>query len=96
MDGAMHSAIVPSGASTGIYEACELRDGGLRCMGKGVNIGNRSLVAVKLFASLIFISLLAVENVVGIIAPLIIGKDVTKQAEIDEIMIQADGTPVSH
>jgi len=33
--GAMFSAIVPSGASTGIYEACELRDGGKRCMGKG-------------------------------------------------------------
>jgi enolase len=29
-------AIVPSGASTGIYEACELRDGGGRFMGKGV------------------------------------------------------------
>merc|ERR1712072_275843 len=29
-------AIVPSGASTGIYEACELRDGGSRFMGKGV------------------------------------------------------------
>jgi len=29
-------AIVPSGASTGMYEACELRDGGSRYMGKGV------------------------------------------------------------
>merc|ERR1711998_397687 len=29
-------AIVPSGASTGIYEACEVRDGGSRFMGKGV------------------------------------------------------------
>ena len=29
-------AIVPSGASTGMYEACELRDGGDRYMGKGV------------------------------------------------------------
>lgn len=29
-------AIVPSGASTGMYEACELRDGGARYMGKGV------------------------------------------------------------
>ena len=34
-------ASVPSGASTGAYEACELRDGGSRYMGKGV------LVAVK-------------------------------------------------
>merc|ERR1719379_851590 len=29
-------AIVPSGASTGIYEALELRDGGSRYRGKGV------------------------------------------------------------
>ena len=27
---------VPSGASTGSYEAVELRDGGKRCGGKGV------------------------------------------------------------
>lgn len=30
------TASVPSGASTGIYEAAELRDGGSRYMGKGV------------------------------------------------------------
>ena len=30
------TASVPSGASTGIYEAVELRDGGTRYMGKGV------------------------------------------------------------
>lgn len=35
------TASVPSGASTGIYEAVELRDGGSRYMGKGV------LTAVK-------------------------------------------------
>ena len=36
-DGAMGRAAVPSGASTGIYEACELRDGDKsRYMGKGV------------------------------------------------------------
>ena len=35
-DGIVHRASVPSGASTGIYEACELRDGGSRYMGKGV------------------------------------------------------------
>ena len=29
-------ASVPSGASTGAYEACELRDGGSRYLGKGV------------------------------------------------------------
>ncbi len=34
--GAKGTAIVPSGASTGAYEAHELRDGGKRYMGKGV------------------------------------------------------------
>ncbi|GAE33125.1 phosphopyruvate hydratase [Halalkalibacter akibai] len=34
--GAMGRALVPSGASTGEYEAVELRDGGERYMGKGV------------------------------------------------------------
>jgi enolase len=32
----MFRASVPSGASTGAYEACELRDGGSRFNGKGV------------------------------------------------------------
>ncbi|MGC9350652.1 MAG: phosphopyruvate hydratase, partial [Sulfurovum sp.] len=35
-DGSVASAIVPSGASTGKREALELRDGGDRYMGKGV------------------------------------------------------------
>ena len=35
-DGVMGRAIVPSGASTGIYEACELRDGGEAYGGKAV------------------------------------------------------------
>ena len=37
-DGTQESAIVPSGASTGKREALELRDGGDRYMGKGVEI----------------------------------------------------------
>jgi len=40
-DGGLFRASVPSGASTGAYEACELRDGGARYAGKGV------LTAVK-------------------------------------------------
>ena len=36
-DGVVGRACVPSGASTGIYEACELRDGDKsRYLGKGV------------------------------------------------------------
>eukprot|EP00270_Netrium_digitus_P008399 TRINITY_DN250_c0_g1_i3.p1 TRINITY_DN250_c0_g1~~TRINITY_DN250_c0_g1_i3.p1 ORF type:complete len:472 (+),score=169.31 TRINITY_DN250_c0_g1_i3:80-1417(+) len=41
-DGAFYRAAVPSGASTGVYEALELRDGGKDYMGKGVSkaVGN--------------------------------------------------------
>ena len=35
-DGTVGRAIVPSGASTGIFEACELRDGGEEYLGKAV------------------------------------------------------------
>ncbi|MFM8205266.1 MAG: phosphopyruvate hydratase, partial [Actinomycetales bacterium] len=35
-DGSMGRAAVPSGASTGAFEAVELRDGGERYLGKGV------------------------------------------------------------
>lgn len=35
-DGTWYRAAVPSGASTGVYEALELRDGGKAYMGKGV------------------------------------------------------------
>lgn len=66
------TAAVPSGASTGIYEALELRDGGKDYMGKGV--------------------LTAVENVNKYLAPLVIGMDCTQQRDIDQKMIDADGT----
>src|SRR4029077_8609500 len=36
-NGVMGRATVPSGASTGIHEAAELRDGGKRFLGKGVS-----------------------------------------------------------
>jgi len=67
-------ASVPSGASTGENEACELRDDDKkRYGGKGV--------------------LKAVENVNRIIAPKLIGIDPARQAEIDRLMIELDGTP---
>ncbi|KAH7289037.1 hypothetical protein KP509_31G055000 [Ceratopteris richardii] len=37
VDGSCHRAAVPSGASTGVYEALELRDGGKDYLGKGVS-----------------------------------------------------------
>jgi enolase len=71
--GAMGRAIVPSGASTGEYEALELRDKDLsRYLGRGV--------------------LKAVENVNDVIAPEIIGYDVTNQLIIDNVMLKLDGT----
>ncbi|HEY4602121.1 MAG TPA: phosphopyruvate hydratase [Cerasibacillus sp.] len=71
--GAFGSALVPSGASTGEYEAVELRDGDKnRYLGKGV--------------------LQAVKNVNDVIAPELIGIDVTRQNIIDQLMIDLDGT----
>ena len=64
-------ASVPSGASTGIHEAHELRDGdSSRYGGKGV--------------------LTAVKNVREIIRPALIGRDVTDQSGIDQLMIDLD------
>merc|ERR1712194_358682 len=67
-------AAVPSGASTGIYEALELRDGDKgRLLGKGV--------------------LKAVSNVNNLIAPKLIGMDVTDQKKIDQAMVEViDGS----
>ncbi len=67
-----YRAAVPSGATTGVHEAHELRDGGKRYLGKGVQK--------------------AVKNVEKIIAPKLIGKDPTRQRDIDELMLQLDGT----
>ena len=71
--GASGRAAVPSGASTGIREALELRDGDKgRYLGKGVKQ--------------------AVENVMDILMPEIIGFDATDQAGLDAAMIAADDT----
>ncbi|MDD3362175.1 MAG: phosphopyruvate hydratase [Hespellia sp.] len=65
-------AAVPSGASTGKFEAVELRDGQKRYHGKGVQK--------------------AVDHVNNELAKEIIGCNVLDQGELDQIMIQADGT----
>ena len=73
-DGSSGRALVPSGASTGVHEALELRDGDKkRYGGKGVKK--------------------AVGNINTEIAELLSGMDATSQLEIDQAMIQADGTP---
>jgi enolase len=64
---------VPSGASTGEFEALELRDGDTkRFHGKGVQK--------------------AVGNVIRNFGPALIGKDASNQKEIDDLLINIDGT----
>ena len=71
-NGFLGRAAVPSGASTGEHEAVELRDGGSKYMGKGVQN--------------------AVKNVNSIISNKLIGKSVFEQKQLDELMIELDGT----
>jgi enolase len=72
--GAYGIAQVPSGASTGSFEAHELRDDDTsRYGGKGV--------------------LKAVENVIAEIQSELIGLDALNQSEIDQVMIDLDGSP---
>jgi enolase len=72
--GGFGRAAVPSGASTGAYEAVELRDEDpRRYLGKGVQK--------------------AVANVNDIIAPELIGYDALNQGEIDQLLLELDGTP---
>jgi len=73
--GIVGRASVPSGASTGEHEACELRDGDKKIYkGKGV--------------------LKAIHNVNKVIAPELINNfAVTDQNEVDNLMIELDGTP---
>lgn len=71
-DGSLGRAIVPSGASTGVHEALELRDGDETWQGKGVSK--------------------AIKNVNDVICPAIIGLDATAQTELDQRLIELDGT----
>ncbi len=73
-DGSFGRAAVPSGASTGAYEAVERRDGDKdQWLGKGVQG--------------------AVDAVNADIAEAVLGIDAEDQREIDQIMIELDGTP---
>ena len=71
-DGAMGRAAVPSGASTGAHEAHELRDGGRRYGGKGVE---KAVAAVN-----------------GEIFDALSGLDAEDQVDIDQTLIDLDGT----
>ncbi|RBY75069.1 phosphopyruvate hydratase [Geodermatophilus sp. TF02-6] len=72
-DGTLARAAVPSGASTGAFEAVELRDGGERYGGKGVRQ--------------------AVDNVLDVIGPELVGYDATEQRMVDQRLLDLDGTP---
>ncbi|WP_058233845.1 phosphopyruvate hydratase [Devriesea agamarum] len=73
-DYTMARAAVPSGASTGAFEAVEKRDGDKsRYLGKGVEE--------------------AVDAVGEIIEPKLLGLDIADQREIDQTLIELDGTP---
>ena len=73
-DGFVGRAAVPSGASTGSFEAVELRDGDKsNYLGKSVEK--------------------AVNNVNTEIRDLVVGMNVLNQAEIDNAMVELDGTP---
>jgi enolase len=67
-------AAVPSGASTGEFEALELRDTEVKnkYLGRGVKK--------------------VINNIHSIITPALIGKDCRNQEEIDDLMIELDGT----
>ena len=72
-DGRSVMTTVPSGTSTGKYEAKELRDNDSnRMVGKGV--------------------LKAVENINTILGPQLVGDDPTNQTDLDQKMVNLDGT----
>ncbi|PKP00852.1 MAG: phosphopyruvate hydratase [Bacteroidetes bacterium HGW-Bacteroidetes-9] len=73
-NGIMGRAAVPSGASTGVHEAVELRDGD-----KDYYLGKSVLKAVQ--------------NVNKVLAEELKGYLVSEQNEIDQRMIELDGTP---
>ena len=83
--GVIGRAAVPSGASTGVNEAVELRDGSIPAskFPKGFNNKTRYLGKGVLKA---------VQNVDSIIAPELIGMDACDQVSVDSMMLDLDGT----
>ena len=76
-------ASVPSGASTGEHEACELIDRDVQGLAKSIKdrwYGQKGVIT-------------AVNNVNNIIGKQIIGMEVSDQIALDRFMIELDGTP---
>ncbi len=80
--GGYGSAMVPSGASTGVLEALELRDG--EAKGASADLKNAWFGGKGVMT--------AVNNINNIIAKKIVGTEVTAQRLIDLEMIKLDGT----
>ena len=81
-DGSVGRAAVPSGASTGVHEALELRDGSVKKLPKSVRDRYNGKGVTQ-----------AVENVNTVLAKLLNGFDALEQGVIDAEMIACDGTP---
>ena len=80
-DGTVGRAAVPSGASTGVHEALELRDGGVKKLPKSVRDRYNGKGVMQ-----------AVENVNTVLAKLLNGFDALEQGAVDAEMIACDGT----
>lgn len=80
-DGTIGRAAVPSGASTGVNEALELRDGGIEALSEDVRKRYNGKGVTQ-----------AVYNVNTEIAAALEGIDALDQAAVDKIMIELDGT----
>lgn len=85
-NGVVGRAAVPSGASTGVNEALEMRDGALAASKFPKGYGNKKRFGGKGVTK-------AVENVHTLIAPELIGMDAVDQVGIDQTMLELDGTP---
>ena len=81
-DGTVGRASVPSGASTGVHEALELRDGNVKKLPKSVRDRYNGKGVTQ-----------AVENVNTVLAKLLNGCDALEQGAVDAEMIACDGTP---
>ena len=74
-------AAVPSGASTGVNEALELRDG---------SVANASKVAKSRYCGKGVLA--AVKNVNSLLTPSLVGMDARDQVGVDAAMLKLDGT----
>ncbi len=84
--GVIGRASVPSGASTGVNEALELRDGSLSAKDFPKGFSPKKRYGGKGVTR-------AVDNIHDLIAPELFGLDACDQVGIDKTMLELDGTP---